>query len=356
MNEIEWYYAHDEQQFGPVSTVDLKRLAERGDLVPSDLVWRQGMSDWVQASEVKGLFQPQPTAAQPPAAPTPEPKTAAQPARVEPAEQKPSKPLRHLVEVLLDFAQRSDSPAFVEASCRLFTLAGHYAIYLAMVLLLAGGVAVSLHTKTLDSALFALAAIPVLAVLQYAAGQFCAALDRVNRSTRAMVASPALINLIGVAGMLVGLLLLLVLATQAFTSQMYSLLPTALLAFIICQHLAAVSLIHVDENITVSDDLSPGEEALGTIVALLKISARVVPVAFGAGVCCATVMLLVACAFAVQGGETSVITGKVTALGATITLAAFAALPLLAYLAFLLATLIVDILDGLLTLRHPHNE
>lgn len=52
----DWYYAKDGQQFGPISSQQLKQLAASGGLVPEDLVFREGSKDWVAASTVQGLF------------------------------------------------------------------------------------------------------------------------------------------------------------------------------------------------------------------------------------------------------------------------------------------------------------
>lgn len=52
----EWYYAVDGQQRGPVSGGRLKQLAAAGEIAKSDLVWKEGMADWVKAEKVKGLF------------------------------------------------------------------------------------------------------------------------------------------------------------------------------------------------------------------------------------------------------------------------------------------------------------
>jgi hypothetical protein len=52
----EWYYTTDKRQMGPVSWKDLVELAEGGILKPQDLVWTEGMDDWVKAINQKGLF------------------------------------------------------------------------------------------------------------------------------------------------------------------------------------------------------------------------------------------------------------------------------------------------------------
>lgn len=51
----EWYFAKDDEPFGPVSTADLKQLAAVGLLQPTDLVWKNGMQAWQPASKLKGL-------------------------------------------------------------------------------------------------------------------------------------------------------------------------------------------------------------------------------------------------------------------------------------------------------------
>jgi hypothetical protein len=52
----EWYYTANRQQMGPVSWSELCQLAGTGLLKPTDLVWKDGMADWVRASS-QGLFR-----------------------------------------------------------------------------------------------------------------------------------------------------------------------------------------------------------------------------------------------------------------------------------------------------------
>lgn len=54
----EWYVTHHGQQFGPVSINDLKYEVERGELNPRvDMVWKQGMEDWIPSGDLDGLFE-----------------------------------------------------------------------------------------------------------------------------------------------------------------------------------------------------------------------------------------------------------------------------------------------------------
>ena len=80
MPEMQWWYARGEEQFGPVSPAELRRLASAGSLSAGDLVWREGLAEWAPASRLKGLFP------DPPREPTAGPGVAAAPQRPAEAE------------------------------------------------------------------------------------------------------------------------------------------------------------------------------------------------------------------------------------------------------------------------------
>lgn len=65
---IEWYLARDGQQHGPISAAEMSKIIELGYLLPTDLVWRNGFSEWQPAQAV---FPPRPAAPPPPPRPTP---------------------------------------------------------------------------------------------------------------------------------------------------------------------------------------------------------------------------------------------------------------------------------------------
>jgi hypothetical protein len=52
----EWYCAPGGQQTGPFAEDRLREMIRSGQIGPGDAVWCQGMSDWVPASTVPGLF------------------------------------------------------------------------------------------------------------------------------------------------------------------------------------------------------------------------------------------------------------------------------------------------------------
>ena len=52
----EWHYTSGGVQVGPIGAAELKRLAQSGQLQRTDMIWKDGMADWVPAAKVKGLF------------------------------------------------------------------------------------------------------------------------------------------------------------------------------------------------------------------------------------------------------------------------------------------------------------
>ena len=52
----QWYFVRNHQQHGPVTWGGMRAMAGAGNLLPADLVWRPGMTQWQPAAEVEGLF------------------------------------------------------------------------------------------------------------------------------------------------------------------------------------------------------------------------------------------------------------------------------------------------------------
>jgi hypothetical protein len=62
-----WYYVRGAERLGPVDVNEMRALAARGELSVDDLVWTDGMAEWVPA-RTRGEFGFDSVAAQPPPA------------------------------------------------------------------------------------------------------------------------------------------------------------------------------------------------------------------------------------------------------------------------------------------------
>lgn len=47
-----WYYSKNGMQLGPVSQEELSAKANGGEVMPSDLIWKEGMTDWKPLAHV----------------------------------------------------------------------------------------------------------------------------------------------------------------------------------------------------------------------------------------------------------------------------------------------------------------
>ncbi len=85
---MNWYYAKNGAQQGPVTLEDLKSHIAMGELAPTDLAWREGMADWLPVSDIAEL-----KAEAPPARTEAEPSMPAQ-FPVAPSAPAPAEPYR----------------------------------------------------------------------------------------------------------------------------------------------------------------------------------------------------------------------------------------------------------------------
>ena len=395
MAPLEWYYAKDNRQHGPISAAELKQLAAGGDLRPSDLVWHEGMDDWAPAKRIKGLFPEDAPALPAPVEPPPRvPPPGGAPAAFENSEaafeRSRRQPRRHVFDLVLQFARGQFTTQFVDLTSKIFTRAGHYGLYLAMVVLLVFSLLLGVKLEEGNTILLAVAAVVILFVLQYAAGHFLRALERLNRSTPARMCSPAFLDCYALLHMFGGLVALLTLAVLAVQTGPLLLALAAIATFIVCQYVAVLALNPESLNVTITAEATAGEEAIGVLSFLVKLGLRIVPVAFGVGVACGVLVLLYAlfllftppaereqtAAFvgadtmetaassegssggekAISPEEASTLPAKATAWKAAAILIAAAALPFLTYVFFLLFYLSIDVLRAILSLSGKRDR
>ena len=69
----QWYYSQLGKHFGPLTSAQLQQLAAAGQLLPTDPVIKQGMSSWVTARQIQGLYRDTPATPTPPVPPPPNP-------------------------------------------------------------------------------------------------------------------------------------------------------------------------------------------------------------------------------------------------------------------------------------------
>ncbi|MBN1393569.1 MAG: DUF4339 domain-containing protein [Pirellulales bacterium] len=338
MNSVEWYYARDNQQTGPVSSAELKQLAAAGRLSPGDLVWREGMSEWAEARNVRGLFD----GASAPAAVETQP--------VETAPQMPAAPMRHPFDALIDWFRPRCDVGRIDAISRFFRACGMYGLLAAMLLTVVFSVLMALEGDPVSALVSGVAFLVLLAALHYAAGKMCDSLDRLNAAAAESLPSEEFPRVLAMLNKALGVVALLGAIAAAAQASAFEPLPFGIAAFLALGFMSLTAASPAALYFTIGAEAGVAEQALGVITYLVKASARAAPAAFGAGVLCGTFWMGYACyLLALDGDNLSSI--KFTTATACFTLVSAALLPLAAYITFLLYYFLRDL--GLKVLELP---
>jgi hypothetical protein len=321
MASTEWYYAHDGQQAGPVSALELKQLADAGKLRPDDLVWQEGMKDWSPARKVKGLFEPKqvaaavaPSVAAPPVVAASAGKPSDRPpsgiervavaavervpverpvASEQPVVTVPRAPLvgpservarPHVVEVLLAGIARRTGRPFVEAASLLFTRAGHWGCYAAMLGSFGLGVAFAVKSHDYLPLVAQVVVLPALVIFQYLSRRFLLAGARLAHTGGAKIGSPALLEACALGAMVIGLASLVGMTVLAMQTRLVWIALPGLGGFIVFEYLAIVALSPESLGLSVDPEAGLADETIGVLSLIVMALFRLAPVLWGVGV------------------------------------------------------------------------
>ncbi len=366
MTAIDWYYARGGKQMGPVPSTELKRLAAAGELTPDDLVWREGLSEWAPAGSVRGLFGDESQ----PAVPTDLPSkpvmplehqdeaTPASEASLAAADVPPEvsaiaalhnpRSKGHAVDLLLDSLRSDFNAKFVEVTASLFRACGLYGLWIAMIAVAAFAVLSIQDGNALSNLLSGAMVIVLLVVLQYVAGTFCDALDRLNRTTNGKLTSTALPDGVALLCLVAALVALFGSVPLAVEMSIYPVILLGIAGFIIYGFAAFAALNPSTLHITIGpDNASTGHEAINVILFLLKVKIRCVPVVLGSGVIAGAMIMFYACYEAYANPDALPAAQLVAGMAQTVLVVA-AALPVVMYLLFLLCYLVLDLCRAVL--------
>jgi uncharacterized protein DUF4339 len=336
MPQIEWFYAKNDQPCGPVSPAELRKFADEGELHREDLVWREGMGEWIPAGKIKGLFDsngegtPQdeapagemavapapPPAGEVPAGAIPNPPAAAAefPIRATPtsdqarreAEPEPTapvtrpeeteaetKPIPHPLDFLADLAREQFDPRFVHSAIAMFRIGGQIGIFLTIVTVLFLALAVGAKTATTLACMqLAVAAVLALLLAQYTAGRLFPAMENLDRASRAVLSATGPFDSLAWTLTALGLLSLIGLVSFAIATSMAWPAFLAIGIFVVCQFTAVVAWNPRSMWLEIGPVTTPGREAAGVLCFLGKLVWRLSMVAYSTGIVLGTIAAL----------------------------------------------------------------
>ena len=346
MNQ-EWYYENGGSRHGPVSPAVLKQRADSGQVGPETLVWRQGMSQWVQAKAVKGLF-PNGSTAAPLGPPAPAPVSTNAPLRRLPISFNVGD--WHPLDIVVAAARQacpSDLAATISKSAG---QTGTLTLYLAAVLVPIGGALFSIKAQTIAPLAFSLAIGLAILIVQYVAQRLLRACDtaiRANRSTLSSLAVPDCLFVLTVASTAGGTLGLVWFAIKEGEIRSF-IAGIAVLA--VGTFAAMVAIQPSGVSVDVDADCRMGEEAVGVLKFLMKFSLRCVPIAFAAAVTLTTLNTASFLLEIIRSDQDMLGFMAIRASTSLATLFAAAGIPLYAYLVMLLYYLTLDVISAIVSI------
>lgn len=352
----QWYYAKGERKIGPITAGELKRLAQNSELLPDDLVWREGLRDWTAAKRIRGLF-PQSDAAEaaqsapsvaatesgpeeplpgvqdeyPLAQPAvPMSNSAAATASGEESQPLPRRPpplseslpraeggrtgrLKaafenspttfarsresqggHVFDAILGLLRQFFGSEFINGTLRLFALCGQFGLWASAAVAIIAGATAGLRRSDPAEIFIGMAFAAVLVIFQYAASRLLFVLERWDRLVHAQLGSSAPTDGLSLISLFVGTAGLVLFTVIAFRSGTPNLLFVALGVFIVFAYLSLSMLNLEGMNISIVPETSPAEEALGLLQFFFKMVLRITPVLFGTLILLGFFQLLVA--------------------------------------------------------------
>lgn len=339
----QWYYAKGDRKIGPITAAELKRLAQNSELLPDDLVWREGLRDWTAAKRIRGLFPQSEAADASPSAPSvaaaesgpEEPQSDDQneyplaqspvpvgsnaaatasgeedafPSRRPPPlsgsfprsegertgrlkaafENSPTTFARsresqggHVFDAILGLLRQVFGSEFINGTLRLFALCGQFGLWAGAAVAILAGAAAGLRQSDPTVIFSGIAFAAVLVIFQYAASRLLFVLERWDRLVHAQLGSSAPTDGLSLISLFAGTAGLVLFTVIAFRSGTPNLLFVALGVFIVFAYLSLSMLNLEGMNIAIVPETSPAEEALGLLQFFLKMILRITPVLFG---------------------------------------------------------------------------
>lgn len=283
----EWYYGIGDKRLGPVSSLELKRLADAGQLGAGDLVWKEGMAQWAPARAVKGLFG------------NAGPVAAAAPVVVSDGVEQRRSPLRvpwnhdwHPFDIVVNAARKHCPVELADNIAATAGAAGIYGLYSTAGLVLFSGMILAVRTNMLGIMAFAIGATTGVLVGQYVGNRLLGALRRAIAGNKIVLGSLAIPDSVFVIASVATVALVGICLASAIQTRELSSLVAAVAVLVVGTFSAIVAVTPRGLGVVVDSHCRAGQEAVGVVAFLVKLALRCTPLVFAAGVLYVTYQLV----------------------------------------------------------------
>ncbi len=257
------------------------------------------------------------------------------------------------LDALLAFVQQKLNESFFDTSIRLASKWGLLGIYAAAILGFLVTLVSAIRADSLNMMALGLVWVVASVILHYVAAKFLPVTQSIVANTPSKLSCAALPRCVGLLACLAGVVILCFGVYTAIQSKTLWPCFLALGLLIACESKAAAALNPQLLGITFDSFNSAGQEAIGVLSFVMKMTLRLVPIVFGAGMLLGTLYgLILACGL--FGDNAAEAKDSLTALAPI--LLAFQALPLAGFLVFILYYLTVDVMSAILKVPGKLDE
>lgn len=248
------------------------------------------------------------------------------------------------VDSFLDWMRAVITPERFETISAWLAKFGHVAIGAAQVLSVIACLIAAIELKSWGYVACAIGLPLILVVLQYTADRFLFAGSQLIAASPSRLGSSAFLNCIAIALEAAGIVVLALYVIEANSGPewQWSPLLMGVVILVMCDAAAHLALQPSILNITVSNEVTAGEEAIGIISFVVKTAVKLVPFLFGAGCILGAVALAWSLIPLIKNESTSEAELALAALGTA------TCLPLMAYLVFAFYHLMLDLMRAVL--------
>lgn len=338
----EWYFQEGAERIGPIAASALKQCAGSGRIKPDTLVWKNGLSSWIPAKSVRGLFPASPDA-------TP----ASRPA-VEPSRQADSPAFAgggwHPFDSLISTARRACPPTLPAAISRTAGVAGVYGVYVAALASLVVGLILAIRTNEFSALGVFAASAAAMIVIQYTAHRLLGVSDDAIRANTSFLSSYAIPDCVFVLTLFGTLGTAMWLLWQSVSEGSLDLAMAAVAVLAVGTFVSMVSL-HPDEiRVLEKPDCRAGQDAIGFLTFFIKLLLRCAPIVFAAAIAYGTYQLGAAGIGILRAAKEMAGFAAVRAATTVAVLIAATAIPFYVYLITMIYYLSLDVVSAIVSL------
>ncbi len=267
----------------------------------------------------------------------------------------PKKSIGHLffvkiVEKVIDLIQKVLTTKLYDFLKKWILIFGNYALYVAAALCFIIGLIAAIRGEKFIYFVVSLGFVAGMIIVQFIGNRFSEANDKLIENNQTQLESNTFLLTVGLLSALAGLGIFLYYTYSAIKIGDLGIFATGVGGFVIFQFFAFASLNPKTITLKIVGKSSAGEEAIGILTFFIKAVLKIVPIVFGIGIIVFTIMMFIHSFGLFKQGIFNVQFAWNRVEADMYNIIYVGLLPFVAYIAFLLFYLCIDVIKAILSI------